>query len=118
MEAGREASPSRGMIGSQSLKTTEGGARAGLDPGKKIKDGSIILSRMHRAFSSVQSFTPPIIEGRDGATNVLACIRQSFPWLRHVFANGGRLRPDPVVPVLVGKCPVSPKAVDHAGRSG
>ena len=29
------------------------------------------------------------IQDRDGAPAVLASIRQSFPWLRHVFADGG-----------------------------
>jgi transposase len=29
------------------------------------------------------------VEDRDGAPDVLACIRYRFPWLRHVFANGG-----------------------------
>ncbi len=29
------------------------------------------------------------IQDRDGAPDVLASIRHSFPWLRHVFADGG-----------------------------
>ena len=29
------------------------------------------------------------IQDRDGAPNVLTSIRASFPWLRHVFADGG-----------------------------
>jgi transposase len=29
------------------------------------------------------------IQDRDDAPDVLASIRQSFPWLRHVFADGG-----------------------------
>jgi len=29
------------------------------------------------------------IQDRDGAPDVLASIRTSFPWLRHVFADGG-----------------------------
>ena len=29
------------------------------------------------------------IQDRDGAPDLLASIRQSYPWLRHVFAEGG-----------------------------
>ena len=29
------------------------------------------------------------MQDRDGAPDVLANIRDRFPWLRHVFANGG-----------------------------
>jgi transposase len=29
------------------------------------------------------------IQDRDGAVDVLAAIRHRFPWLRHVFADGG-----------------------------
>ena len=29
------------------------------------------------------------IQDRDGAVDVLAVVRQRFPWLRHIFADGG-----------------------------
>ena len=29
------------------------------------------------------------IQDRDGATRVLSAIRNRYPWLRHVFADGG-----------------------------
>lgn len=29
------------------------------------------------------------IQDRDGAVDVLKAVRQRFPWLRHVFADGG-----------------------------
>lgn len=89
----REASPSGGVVDAQSVKTDENGGLRGYDAGKKVKGrkrhivtdttGLLVGAVIHAAD----------IQDRDGAPDVLKSIRHSYPWLRHIFADGGYAGP-------------------------
>jgi transposase len=87
--SGREASPSAGVIDSQSVKTTEAGGPRGYDAGKKINGRKRHLLTDTLGLPVAAAVHPADIQDRDGAPLVLASARFLYPWLRHVFADGG-----------------------------
>ncbi|WP_425438491.1 IS5 family transposase [Rhodospira trueperi] len=90
---GREASPTAAVIDSQSLKSAEKGGgqdnAVGYDAGKKVK------GRKLHALVDTEGLPLRVvvhsagIQDRDGAARVLDKIRNRFPWLELVWADGG-----------------------------
>src|SRR6202030_3945567 len=92
----REASPSAGVIDSQSVKTTESGGPRGYDAAKKVKARKRHIVTDTGGLLGGAEGHPADVHDRDGAVLVIEAIHQLFPWLRHLFAdsvyNGPNLR--------------------------
>ncbi len=86
--SGRQASPSAGVIDSQSVKTTEAGGPRGYDAGKKINGRKRHLLTDTLGLPVAAVVHAADIQDRDGAPLVMAAARFLYPWLRHVFADG------------------------------
>ena len=105
---GREASPTAGVIDSQSVKTTEAGGPRGFDAGKKIRGrkrhlltdtaGILISGIVHEAS----------IQDRDGAPALLGLIRSAFPWVTSSPTAASRQQAE--------KCARGYRSLDHRDR--
>jgi putative transposase len=86
-QAGRESSPSAGILDSQSIKAPHGATR-GYDAGKKV-----LGRKRHIAVDTdgrllMVNLTSAAISDSTGAQAIPAAIRKRRPWLKHLFADG------------------------------
>ncbi len=85
--AGREASPSGGVLDSQTVKAPSA-ERRGFDAAKKI-----VGRKRHVAVDTdgrllMVNLTPADVSDSAGAQTIIDAIRKRWPWLKHLFADG------------------------------
>jgi putative transposase len=86
-QAGREASPSGGVLDSQTVKAPFA-VKRGFDGGKKI-----VGRQRHVAVDTdgrllMVNLTTADVSDSAGAQLILDSIRKRWPWLKHLFADG------------------------------
>jgi transposase len=86
--AGRDASPSAGIVDSQTVKAPAPGAVRGFDGGKKTvgRKRHVIVDTDGRLL--MVNLTPADISDSAGAQQILDAIRKRWPWVKHLFADG------------------------------
>lgn len=85
---GREASPTAGVIDSQTIKAPAAPGGGGYDAAKRVKgrkrhvavdtDGRLLLVNL----------TPADVQDAAGAEKIIKAVRRRWPWLKHLFADG------------------------------
>ncbi len=86
--AGREASPTAGVLDSQTVKATAPNAKRGYDGGKKTTGRKRHIAVDTDGRLLMLNLTPADISDSAGAQQIIEAIRRRWPWLKHFFADG------------------------------
>lgn len=85
---GRAASPSAGVLDSQSVKAPAAERGGGYDAAKRVKGRKrhIVVDTDGRLL--MVNLTPADVQDAQGAEAIIKAVRKRWPWLKHLFADG------------------------------
>jgi transposase len=85
---GREASPTAGVIDSQSVKAPHAPDGGGYDAAKKVKGRKRHVAVDTDGRLLMVNLTIADVQDAAGAEAIITAIRKRWPWLKHLFADG------------------------------
>lgn len=86
--AGRAASPTAGVLDSQTVKAPAAPGGGGYDAAKRVKGRKRHIAVDTEGRLLMVNLTPADVQDAAGAERIIAAIRKRWPWLRHLFADG------------------------------
>jgi putative transposase len=85
---GREASPSAGVIDSQSVKAPHAPGGGGYDAAKRTKGRKRHVAVDTDGRLLMVNLTTADVQDATGAEEIVRAVRKRWPWLKHLFADG------------------------------
>lgn len=85
---GREASPSAGVLDSQTVRAPAAPKGGGYDAAKRLKGRKRHIAVDTDGRLLMVNLTPADVQDAAGAERIIAAIRQRWPWLKRLFADG------------------------------
>ena len=85
---GREASPTAGVLDSQTVKAPAAPGGGGYDAAKRVKGRKRHVAVDTDGRLLMVNLTPADVQDARGAERIIAAVRRRWPWLRHLFADG------------------------------
>jgi transposase len=86
--AGRAPSPSAGVLDSQTVKAPAAPGGGGYDAAKRIKGRKRHVAVDTDGRLLMVNLTPADVQDAAEAERIIAAVRQRWPWLKHLFADG------------------------------
>ncbi len=87
-QQGREASPSAGMLDSQSVKAPHAQGGGGFDAAKRTKGRKRHVAVDTDGRLLMVNLTTADVQDAAGAEEIVRAVRKRWPWLKHLFADG------------------------------
>lgn len=89
---GREASPSAGVLDSQTVKAPHAAGGGGYDAAKKVKGRKRHVAVDTDGRLLMVNLTTADVQDAAGAEQIIKAVRKRWPWLKHLFADGAYQR--------------------------